>query len=46
MKPSFLLWDRIYQKITDEDEERWLLRAIDVSLLYFSEELSKNENLR
>ena len=33
--------DRIYQKITDKDEERWLLRAIDVSLLSFSEELSK-----
>ena len=35
VKQTFLLWDRIYQKITDEDEERRLLRAIDVSLLYF-----------
>lgn len=45
-RQSFLLWDRVYQKITDEVEEHWLLRAIDASLLYFSEELSKNEVLR
>jgi len=45
-KQSFLLWDRVYQKITDEEEETWFLRAIEASLLYFSEELSKGEALR
>jgi hypothetical protein len=45
-KQSFLLWDRVYQKITDEEDEIWLLRAIETSLFYFSEELSKDEALR
>lgn len=45
-KQSFLLWDRVYQKITDEEEEIWFLSAIEASLLYFSEVLSKDEALR
>lgn len=45
-KQSFLLWDKVYQKITDEGEEKWLLRAIDACLQYFPTELSKSEALR
>ncbi|CAA7260345.1 unnamed protein product [Cyclocybe aegerita] len=45
-KQSFLLWDKVYQKLTEEEEEKWLLRACNVSLPYFKSELSKNETLR
>ncbi|KAF9561868.1 ARM repeat-containing protein [Agrocybe pediades] len=45
-KQAFLLWDKVYQKVTDKEEERWLLRACDASLQYFAAELSKSENLR
>ncbi|KAF8959922.1 armadillo-type protein [Flammula alnicola] len=46
VKQSFLLWDKVYQKLTDEEDERWLLRACDASLQYFANDLSKNETLR
>ncbi|KXN82440.1 Translational activator gcn1 [Leucoagaricus sp. SymC.cos] len=45
-KPSFLLWDRVYQKVTEETEEKWLLRALEVSLKYFQKDLKKNAVLR
>lgn len=45
-KPSFLMWDKVYQKITDMDDETWLLRAIDLVLDRLSTELTKSENLR
>ncbi|KAF9047662.1 armadillo-type protein [Panaeolus papilionaceus] len=45
-KQSFLLWDKIYQKVTDEDDERWLLRAAEATLAHFVSELNKNETLR
>ncbi|KAF9471327.1 hypothetical protein BDN70DRAFT_939027 [Pholiota conissans] len=45
-KQSFLLWDKAYQKVTSEEDERWLLRAADVALQYFSHDLAKNETLR
>ncbi|KAF9266994.1 ARM repeat-containing protein [Marasmius fiardii PR-910] len=45
-KPSFLVSERIYQKITDAEEERWLLRASDSALLFFKKEVQKNETLR
>jgi len=46
LKPSFLLWDKVYQKTTDIEDEKWLLRAIDVALQFFQNELSKNEPFR
>jgi len=45
-KPSFLMWDKVYQKITDVDDETWLLRAIDLVLDHLSTELAKSEHLR
>ena len=45
-KQSFLLWDKVYQKLTQEDDERWLLRATDAALEYFAHDLAKNEPLR
>ncbi|KAH9485783.1 eIF-2-alpha kinase activator gcn1 [Psilocybe cubensis] len=46
VKQPFLLWDKVYQKVAEEDDELWLLKACDASLQYFSSELSKNEHLR
>lgn len=45
-KQSFLLWDKVYQKLTNEDDERWLLRGADVALEYFTHDLAKHEALR
>ncbi|KIY43656.1 translational activator GCN1 [Fistulina hepatica ATCC 64428] len=38
-KQSFLLWDKVYHKVTDETEATWLLRATSASLKYFAQEL-------
>ncbi|KAF8161530.1 armadillo-type protein [Crassisporium funariophilum] len=46
VKQSFLLWDKVYQKLSDEDDEKWLLRACETSLQYFASELSKSDALR
>lgn len=45
-KPSFLLSDKVYHKVTDVADEEWLLRALDVSLKYFQKDLTKNEAFR
>lgn len=45
-KPSFLLWDKVYQKITESEDEMWLLRACDASLVFYQNEFAKNETLR
>ena len=45
-KPSFLLSDKVYQKVIGEDDQTWLLRAAESTLLYFHNELSKNESSR
>ncbi|KAF8911690.1 armadillo-type protein [Gymnopilus junonius] len=45
-KQSFLLWDKVYQKVTDEEDERWLLKACDAARTHFSIELGKHEALR
>lgn len=42
-KPSFLLWDKVYQKLNGEDDEKWLLRAAQASLAFFQRELLRNE---
>ncbi|KAK7051190.1 translational activator of GCN4 [Paramarasmius palmivorus] len=45
-KPSFLVLDKVYQKVTDPEDEAWLLRACDTALMYFKKEVTKNETLR
>ncbi|KAI0366693.1 ARM repeat-containing protein [Pilatotrama ljubarskyi] len=45
-KPSFLLWDKVYQKLSDEEEERWLLRAIEAVLPSFRDDFLRNEHAR
>lgn len=45
-KPSFLLLDKVYQKLSDEEELTWLLRAVQTTIPFISEELSKNAPLR
>ena len=46
LKPSFLVWDKVYQKLTDVEEEIWLLRAIESTATFFSAELEKFEQLQ
>ena len=45
-KPSFLVWDKVYQKLTDVEEETWLLRAIESTATFCSAESTKVEHLR
>ncbi|GLB43526.1 putative ARM repeat-containing protein [Lyophyllum shimeji] len=45
-KPSFLLWDKVYQKIADSAEEKWLLRAWEAALTHFEAEFAKSEIVR
>jgi hypothetical protein len=45
-KPSFLVWDKVYQKLTDVEEETWLLRAIESMATFFSAEVTNVEHLR
>jgi hypothetical protein len=45
-KPSFLVWDKVYQKLTDVEEETWLLRAVESTATFFSAEVEKAEQLR
>ncbi|KAH8103551.1 armadillo-type protein [Cristinia sonorae] len=41
-KPSFVLWDKVYQKLTDADDEVWLLRASERTFLFYNAQLSQN----
>ncbi|KAF5363220.1 hypothetical protein D9758_008404 [Tetrapyrgos nigripes] len=45
-KPSFLLWEKVYQKAVEAEDETWLLRACDATLISFHEQMSKNEGPR
>lgn len=45
-KPSFLLWDKVYQKLTTVEEETWLLRASESAAIFFNVQLTKNELAR
>jgi hypothetical protein len=45
-RPSFLVWDKVYQKLTDVEEETWLLRAIESTAIFFSAEVTNVEHLR
>ncbi|KAG5642517.1 hypothetical protein DXG03_002618 [Asterophora parasitica] len=46
MKTSFLLWDKVYQKIAYATDEKWLLSAWEAAFVYFKAEFGKNELLR
>ncbi|KAH7908270.1 armadillo-type protein [Hygrophoropsis aurantiaca] len=45
-KPSFLLWDKVYQKITESGDEIWLSRAVDLVFDFLRTDIAKNELLR
>ncbi|KAG8955662.1 translational activator of GCN4 [Tulasnella sp. 424] len=45
-KPSFLIWDKVYQKLTDPVDEMWLIRALEVAVRQYRGELKQNEPLR
>ncbi|KAK2463021.1 hypothetical protein APHAL10511_004676 [Amanita phalloides] len=46
IKPSFLLWGKVYQKVTDPEDETWFLRACNATLQCFKSDLGKSEDLR
>jgi hypothetical protein len=45
-KPSFLIWEKVYQKIDDAEEALWLLRAAELAIDKLQSELVNNQNLR
>ncbi|KAF8063638.1 armadillo-type protein [Lyophyllum atratum] len=45
-KASFLLWDKVSQKLTDPVDEAWLLKAWEAAFTYFKTEFAKSEVLR
>lgn len=42
-KPSFLLSEKIYQKLTGPEDHHWLLRAAEASLAFFRKDILKSE---
>jgi len=40
------VWDKVYQKLTDVEEEIWLLRAVESTAAFFNAEIEKAEQLR
>lgn len=45
-KPSFLLWERVYQKLAETDDQVWLLRAGEAVLSFYKAEIMKSEQTR
>ncbi|KAG8904625.1 translational activator of GCN4 [Tulasnella sp. 403] len=45
-KPSFLLLDKVYQKLATVAEEEWLIRALESAVVRFQTELQNSEPLR
>lgn len=45
-KPSFLVWDKVYTKLTTVDEELWLTRALVCAFTQGQADLVKNDCLR
>ena len=41
-KPSFILWDKVYQKLTDVEDEVWLLRASEQTFRFYGAQLNQN----
>lgn len=44
-KPSFLFWERVYTKVTEEQEAIWLVRALQQVAITFSSEIRRSEQL-
>lgn len=44
-KPSFLFWERVYTKVTEEQEAIWLVRALQQATVTFSSEIRNSEQL-
>ena len=40
------MWDKVYQKLTEVEEEIWLLRAVESTAAFFTAEIDKAEQLR
>jgi hypothetical protein len=40
------VWDKVYQKLTDVEEEIWLLRAVESTAAFFNAEIEKAEQSR
>lgn len=45
VKPSFLFWERVYTKVTEEREAIWLVRSIQQTTITFSSEICKSGQL-
>ncbi|KAF5368138.1 hypothetical protein D9615_010210 [Tricholomella constricta] len=45
-KSLFLLCEKVYQKITDATDEKWLLSAWEIAFVHFKADFAKSEQLR
>jgi hypothetical protein len=44
-KPSFIYTDKVYQKVTDPSDSVWLLRALELIVSSFSDDLAQNSRV-
>lgn len=42
-KPSFLLWDKVYRKVTAAEDQVWLLRALEALLRTEQQKIGADE---
>ena len=45
-KPSFLIWEEVYEKVSEVKDARWLLHATDLAVPRLESELAKHQILR
>lgn len=45
-KPSFLLWDKVHRKVTAEDEQSWMLRALESVWLHRAADFANDQGAR
>lgn len=45
-RPSFLVWDKVYQKLSEAEDTLWLLRAADLAVPTLASELAKHAHQR
>lgn len=45
-KTFFLIWDKVYQKISNEDDEKWLVRATEPAFGVLASNMEKSALLR
>jgi hypothetical protein len=46
LKPSFLVWDKVYRKLVAIEDETWLLHALHSFINIDAEKLGKDQSLR